>query len=506
MTTWCVSRHPGAAEWARRHGGLPDDARIVQELDPRSIAAGDCVIGNLPAHLAAIVCERGARYEHIKLDLSLEQRGTELTADELERSGAMLSPYHVEALAPSRDSGRKNLHVLVVSGEALPNFLPLKLAGLKPDRVVLLASSAMRNAASRLKTALQQDLSITPDIRFDFPDRDVADIAARARSLAAELAKTSPQHRLLLNLTGGNKLMALGLQQGMRSQFEIYYCDTAHDRIEWLNPPGRSPQVLPPDLLDIRRYLLAQGLTTGGSVGAGIPYAPSAEEGAAAHTLAGNATCLGVDFFRMLNNAAGARDTSRRQGDAKPQPFMHLGQLNDDQFAAVEMLAGKGFGTLYDDRFEVGSQQRQWSFLAGGWLEVYCGVVAKSLEGHGLGRQRWAVNLKVNPIEVNNSRFPMQELDAVIVHRNRMLIIECKTGIQMINDDNKDQQVLNKLEVIGDQIAGLLATRWLLTTVPANRLLDSTRRRAERYRIRLFDIDQLKNLESAIREWMQAPA
>ena len=95
MTVWFVSRHPGAAEWARRRGLVVD--RQVAHLDPYTVEAGDTVIGTLPVHLAASVCARGARYMNLSLDLPVEARGRELSAGELERYGARLEAYLVTA-------------------------------------------------------------------------------------------------------------------------------------------------------------------------------------------------------------------------------------------------------------------------------------------------------------------------------------------------------------------------------------------------------------------------
>jgi CRISPR-associated protein Csx16 len=93
MTTWFVSRHPGALEWARRQGLAVD--RWVPHLDPAEVAHGDTVAGTLPVQLAAEVCGRGARYLHLSLDLPPGERGRELDADTLARLGARLEPFEV---------------------------------------------------------------------------------------------------------------------------------------------------------------------------------------------------------------------------------------------------------------------------------------------------------------------------------------------------------------------------------------------------------------------------
>lgn len=103
MTTWFISRHPGAVEWACRHGIAFD--RHVSHLDPAALKPGDTVIGTLPINLAAEVCARGAAYLHLSLDLPPTARGHELDAEELERFGARLEPYTVIHLSP--DTERK---------------------------------------------------------------------------------------------------------------------------------------------------------------------------------------------------------------------------------------------------------------------------------------------------------------------------------------------------------------------------------------------------------------
>ncbi|HAZ60381.1 MAG TPA: CRISPR-associated protein Csx16 [Gammaproteobacteria bacterium] len=96
MTVYFVSRHAGARDWLARQG-LAVDQQIAH-LDPAGVIQGDTVIGTLPVNLAAEVCARGARYVHLSLQLPLDRRGQELTADELEAHGARLQAYTVSAV------------------------------------------------------------------------------------------------------------------------------------------------------------------------------------------------------------------------------------------------------------------------------------------------------------------------------------------------------------------------------------------------------------------------
>jgi CRISPR-associated protein Csx16 len=98
MTTFFISRHPGAVEWARRQGLAVDC--WLPHLDVEQVQAGDTVAGTLPIHLAAQVCDRGARYLHLSLDLPAELRGRELSADQLTLARARLESYAVSPGAP----------------------------------------------------------------------------------------------------------------------------------------------------------------------------------------------------------------------------------------------------------------------------------------------------------------------------------------------------------------------------------------------------------------------
>lgn len=105
MPTWFVSRHPGAIEWAAEQGLRVD--RHVSHLDAAQIQPGDTVIGTLPVHLAAAVCQQGARYVNLSLDLPAHWRGRELSADELRQCNPRLERMEVRphpALHPSRDA------------------------------------------------------------------------------------------------------------------------------------------------------------------------------------------------------------------------------------------------------------------------------------------------------------------------------------------------------------------------------------------------------------------
>ncbi|MBK8964195.1 MAG: CRISPR-associated protein Csx16 [Candidatus Competibacteraceae bacterium] len=93
MTTFFISRHPGALDWAAEEGIVVD--RRLAHLDAETVQPGDVVIGTLPVNLAARVCERGGRYLHLSLELPSDWRGRELSAADLRQIGARVREYRV---------------------------------------------------------------------------------------------------------------------------------------------------------------------------------------------------------------------------------------------------------------------------------------------------------------------------------------------------------------------------------------------------------------------------
>ena len=71
---------------------------MVEHLELSAIVPGDTVLGTLPVHVAAAVCERGARYFHLSMDIPVTRRGTELSAEDMRTFGARLEEYVITKL------------------------------------------------------------------------------------------------------------------------------------------------------------------------------------------------------------------------------------------------------------------------------------------------------------------------------------------------------------------------------------------------------------------------
>lgn len=94
MTTYFISRHPGAVAWAESEGFHVDER--LAHFDVQIVKPGDRILGTLPINLVAEVNLRGGRYFHLTLELPAEARGKELTAADMRTYGARLEEYSAQ--------------------------------------------------------------------------------------------------------------------------------------------------------------------------------------------------------------------------------------------------------------------------------------------------------------------------------------------------------------------------------------------------------------------------
>ena len=90
MGTIVVTRHASLAALLRERGVIAEDARVIAHATPDDVR-GARVIGVLPLALAALA----ESITEIPLTLTPEQRGRELTLDELRACAGPATTYRV---------------------------------------------------------------------------------------------------------------------------------------------------------------------------------------------------------------------------------------------------------------------------------------------------------------------------------------------------------------------------------------------------------------------------
>ena len=464
MTTWFVTRHPGAMQWAKDNGIEVDDRTICSDLDTGEVHAGDLVVGTLPVHLVAELNERGARYLHLSLKVPEGARGRELSAEEMCRFGARLEEYRVAPLGTFSSStvvaGGGEVVICVASNQPLANLLPLFMRRPRAIHVVETRDQAARRTSKRLQ-AIAGRLGLPCRVSGDTESAPLQKVKIFGARLIAELRAEHPGARIVLNATGGTKLMSLGLTSQVGPLGEVIYCDTEHDRIEVISPEGREASPIPPDLINLRLLLMSQGIDV-------ISAESDSEDWMArARTrikLSRKLARLQSRWALGTLNWIATKAAPKRRGK------------NVEAFAPEQELGGfaEGSHRIIDDIAEFAVWERKGAdrvvfrdedavrYLKGGWLEELAAVEMEALcQDAGIPKGHWAAGLKVRPENASPApNLPLNELDLVVVWRNRLLIVECKTGMQA-GDTNESMNIANKLKAIRDYLGGPFSSMWL---------------------------------------------
>jgi CRISPR-associated protein Csx16 len=102
MTTYFITRHQGAVQWAEQQGFKID--HVLPHFDSKQTQQGDKILGTLPVHLAAEVCAKGGQYFHLIVDTPVQYRGKELTPQQMDQFGATLQAFSVAPLFACQDT------------------------------------------------------------------------------------------------------------------------------------------------------------------------------------------------------------------------------------------------------------------------------------------------------------------------------------------------------------------------------------------------------------------
>lgn len=98
MTTYFITRHTGALDWAQANG-VHFDVHLPHLLNVDELQSEDVIIGTLPINIISQINELGVRYIHLSLDIPPQLRGVELTVEQLNECQATLEEFYVKKVA-----------------------------------------------------------------------------------------------------------------------------------------------------------------------------------------------------------------------------------------------------------------------------------------------------------------------------------------------------------------------------------------------------------------------
>ena len=395
--------------------------------------------------------------------------------------------------------------VCLASEQIMQNSLPA--LRLRPARVIIAASDAEPacRGALQVSRVLHEAGWADDAVRIvrHTPDHDLGRITRYARELAASLGSEFPGWPIDLNASGGTKVMSFGFLGAFAGLGDAWYCDTHHDLLEPLG--GGAPLELPPDMLRLTDLLQMQGyrVVADPTWSADLARATAARAFLTEH-LACSAPQLG-GFFGYVNRLTREVLPKRRPDGVVVRPFQGAIVAERPLFANHHQLAWAfeqaGIWQWDGDcRFAFPSETVA-RYAGGGWLEEWVWLTLAGMQADGLIPDgHWGTNVRIDAEGAQEGAG--NELDAALVWRNQLLVLECKTGVQ-ITTEGGSQAILNRLDSLRRHVGGAMGETWLLT---ARRLHPGTgsaaRERARAYLIRLIEPEQLADLRSDIEHWM----
>lgn len=383
------------------------------------------------------------------------------------------------------------IHVCLVSDQTLPNLIPALM--FRPDLVVLVTSNAMERKGihNRLKKFLEKR-GIGADVRLGAPEAGIQGIQNHALELLTDVQERYPGARIVLNATGGTKLMALAFVDVFRGEAErIIYADTANRRIEYFPPKeGRVPEPTPMEqVLDVPSYLEAQG----------FHYECASSDSPARRDILESRKALSSylakkaadsAFQNFLGEMNGLAEKALDMNQKLVSPIQTFSKPSRWRVWADALERLRKAGLL---KWERGSLEIEFvdedtlRYLHGGWLEEYAWHTVKDAGVHDvrlgvLGK--WMA-----------ARTSANEFDVLAYHNNQILHIECKT---LHYKKEKDSDIAYKIDSLGRDVRGLFGDTWLLS---AREPTDNLTGRARQARFRVIGPQDLRNLGDEVRRW-----
>lgn len=380
--------------------------------------------------------------------------------------------------------------VISLSQQHIPNLLSVE--AVKPDIVAYVETNEMRkkDAWNNLKAAL--DLH---DIEFDARKYALENENSfdSIKELFWGIQEEYANDELIVNLTGGTKLMSIGAYEVFReSDTKMIYKPFRY--INRFVVLGENRTLEFQSNLSVRQFLRGYGYDITSS---DEKIEKSAKSNAgyfevAAHLTANHdnptiSKCLS-NLKRIYNEAGGSGNLVVGKSD---------GLFTSDQHLKSFLVGNLGMDSGSDHYLHGTLNKHHVKFLSGEWLEVFLwGLLDRWSSSLGVFDPVQSVNIQkrtVNGIVEN-------EFDVVFLHNNALFVIECKTGRQEYDRNGKN--TLYKLKSVTNQLNALKTKTFLATTSwnildNSGAVKESFASRAKEYSCRIIAGNDIRRLALA---------
>lgn len=390
------------------------------------------------------------------------------------------------------------LHLCIATDQNLANLIPALQCDAEELWILETPTMARRNSSTNLAKALRSHG--IRHTRLPFPENDPARIRQAAVDLAARLDGLG--RPVTINITGGTKPMSLALVQevaGLLSSSpettpHIVYTDTGNQHLEWMGvTEHRQPMkavVQINDVLRVHGYEHDSSRSTAAEHDKWLEIA--AERIRGTQTIAEQVHRLIGPVSAIAGKASLALRAHDNGGDFRATQTLDF-QPNADMDKYLEMLNGHGLLDIDSGRNITFRDPESARYCAGGWLEELVAVQTDGIGQFGVAlRGNWRANVHAKSLHGPT----INEIDLMVVHDNRALVVECKAA--RFDDDNVNDW-LTKLDELAERVAGSHVGRLL---VSARRLSEAQLERAKLMRIGVCSGSELKQFSRYLQHWM----
>ncbi len=367
-----------------------------------------------------------------------------------------------------------DVHVCLVSDQAVPNFLPVLDKDFRPQEVVLLVTEQMQARADALAEVMRQGCGVKVQQLAVADAYDMAQVGEQVFALLCDMDKD----QVALNVTGGTKLMAIAAFAMFKEAGYPSFYFTA-DSNEVLLLDNNERLLLQPPKIKIEDYLMLHGYPARHKLQkqpAHLEWLPFAEELVRAHG------SLGQELGRLNFEIA---QTDKRALKCKAP----AGAVAHNMQYLLNLLEDNGLARRQDD-YLVFADEEAKQYAAGGWFEDYVFQTAKSLPGV----QDVALNVQIE--NAKEQVFQHNELDVLLLVNNVLHVLECKTANFATHED-KAEEALYKLESL-KKLGGLRTKAMLLSY---RELTGKIRNRAMGAQIGVIEQKDLSGMKTLLEKW-----
>lgn len=368
-------------------------------------------------------------------------------------------------------------HYCLVSAQAAPNLFPLLDEAMKPERVVLLTSPQMKKQAEWLESVIKPK-----GIKVDIQMIDIIDDFDGMQEQLYPLIESEDKECIALNVTGGNKWMAIAAQEAFRMHDSaVFYVNVDTDKVLFLE--ANKTHHLKANI-SLKNYIEAYG------------YEIKEQQAQQGLTEKQREFCREViinaknwaNALGQLNQLASIAENSlTAELSQLRHPDAHLHTLlKECEYANLLKVQGNKITFLNEEaRF----------FANGGWIEDYVTSQLNSLKAENIIQDRPYSNLHIQ----RKDKSSHNEIDACFMANNRLHLIECKTKRMTGHASADTVDTIYKLDSISE-LGGLASKTMLISYRPLSK---ADEKRAKSLRITVVTVEQLHNLSAVLKNWIK---